>query len=1487
MKLAKNRFGRLGLLIQTMVFTILLLGMVLFPLFGYTATQAQSSQVIITGILDGTLTGGVPKAIELYIIGTVDMSNYTLWRSSNGGSFSDTGAALSGTYTDEFVYLIGSDESAFNSVFGTSGDYANRAYVGSAISGNGDDAFQIRDSGGAIVIDQVWYENTSDSYRDSYWYRNNETGPDGGWVASNWTAGGNDALDGMTAAQIRAAVPFGTYQPLTPSASGLTITKTAYPPLVNHGDTVTYTIALSSTAAFSDTGAMMTDTLPISAAFSHWVISQTGTIRNGDAITWTGQIATNTLTTFTFVATHTGGYDEVVTNTAYFSGTTLKASDAATFTVPSAVSDLSISKIGPAYAIAGEQIVYTITVQNTGGADATGVALTDTLPVSVTYLSDNSGWLTQTVSGGVKLMTGTLASGAAQTFNLTATVDVSVTNGTRITNTVFITNTIADDNPVDNSDQITTTVYALVPIATARAGNDGDIFMVEGKIIYTPGTYNSAGWGVQDSSGGIGAYYYPYPAVNLGDTIRILGTRGNFHNEEQFTSTLSFANFGSGAPVAPTPYSAANIDNGSSEGWLAIVTGTVSSLSGCSSNYSFSVDDGSGAATIYVDRDTGVDVCAMGVQNGDTLVVAGFSTEFDGNYQLKPRFPADVKRITNAPTISKNAPAAVNAASVFTYTITVENSLGYALNNLVLTDTVPVSVTFISASDGGTMSNGVVSWSIASLADGASITRTFRVTAPTQGGVSVSNNNYAVRASNYSTPTFGSAVTTTIQTVGICGQPYTPIYQIQGSGSASSMDGDVVTTEGVVTSVYDGLRGFFIQDPVGDGDSATSDGIFIYYPSAPPVEGDVVLVTGEVDEYYNQTELTNVSSVIACNTGSVSAVQVTMPFASADDMEKYEGMLVTFPQTLYATENYNLARYGQFELSSGGRLMNPTNMVAPGQAANDYQAANNLNNIWLDDGSSQENPDPIIHPMPTGLTSTTTMRAGYSINNLTGVVYYGHNKYFIEPIPAAPPVFTTTTNPRTNAPEDVGGTLKVASFNVLNYFTTIDDGVNDARGADSAAEFTRQRTKIITAMLTMNADIIGLMEIENNGYGAGSAIQDLVDGLNANGGTYAFIDPGTPTLGNDAIAVGLIYNTATVSPTGAAAVLDSSADPNFNDDKNRPALAQTFMEKSSGEKLTVAVNHLKSKGSSCSSIGDPDTGDGQGNCNLTRTSAMTAEVSWLAGDPTNSGDPDFLIIGDLNSYAMEDPVTVAKNAGYTDLLNHFVGPNAYTYIYYGQSGYLDHSLANASLFSQVVSATVWHINADEPRALDYNDDIADTSTGYSDILNLGYLYSPTPYRASDHDPVIVGLNLSTTPQLNINKTVVGSGDGAGGTMNLPGGKVVTYTIVVANSGSGAASNLRITDTLPAEVAFESWVTQGSAVLPSNGAQITWGPWDLAVGEAVTISFRATVTSSSAYAGKTVTNTAEFSANNAEPGSDEATFSIKTGNVIYLPLVMKQ
>jgi uncharacterized protein len=185
-------------------------------------------------------------------------------------------------------------------------------------------------------------------------------------------------------------------------------------------------------------------------------------------------------------------------------------------------------------------------------------------------------------------------------------------------------------------------------------------------------------------------------------------------------------------------------------------------------------------------------------------------------------------------------------------------------------------------------------------------------------------------------------------------------------------------------------------------------------------------------------------------------------------------------------------------------------------------------------------------------------------------------------------------------------------------------------------------------------------------------------------------------------------------------------------ERNRPALAQAFAENATSERFVVNVNHWKSKGSACDL---PDMGDGQGNCAAVRTKAANLLAQWLATDPTGSRDPDVLIIGDLNSYALEDPIVALGRAGYFNLIEtfSFMG-GGYSYVFNGQRGYLDHALANGSLTGQTAGVSEWHINADEPAVLDYNIDFKTPAQRQS-------LYAPDEFRISDHDPVLIDLNL--------------------------------------------------------------------------------------------------------------------------------------------------
>lgn len=578
----------------------------------------------------------------------------------------------------------------------------------------------------------------------------------------------------------------------------------------------------------------------------------------------------------------------------------------------------------------------------------------------------------------------------------------------------------------------------------------------------------------------------------------------------------------------------------------------------------------------------------------------------------------------------------------------------------------------------------------------------------------------------------------------------TAIFDVQGSGEASPLDGQSVTVEGVVSGDFQendadtgrNLGGFYIQGPT-DSDPTTSDGIFVFDGNNPATDvnvGDRVRVDGAVVEHFGETQI-SANSVDVTGSGTVQAEPINLPANNVTtnsdgdpiaDLERYEGMLIRFPQSLTVSRLRNLERFGEVLLSEGGRRFSYTNLNAPHSAA--YAA--HLDSVaaarfLLDDGRRNENPGG----------TPLQVRNGDEVSGLTGVLRYsrgsgGAGDEGWRLMPTEAPVFNAS-NPRPPAPA-VGGEIRVASFNLLNWFSTVDAGADacgpmgnlGCRGADSVGEQSRQLEKIVTTISMLNADIIGLVEIENNSR---ASLQSIVDALNVRNGpdTWRFVDTGI--IGDDAIKVGLIYRPAAMHTIGAYVILDASVDARFNDSRNRPVLAQTFRRTLGTAQLTVAVTHLKSKGSSCDAVGDPDRGDGQGNCGATRTAAATAMFDWLATDPTSSGDSDILVIGDFNAHTMEDAIAVFTGGGYTNVAATRHGPDSYSFEFDGQFGSLDHALASPSLAPQVVDVAEWHINADEAPWHDYN-------------LEFGRdpaVFDPaSPYRTSDHDPIIIGIDLT-------------------------------------------------------------------------------------------------------------------------------------------------
>jgi len=607
----------------------------------------------------------------------------------------------------------------------------------------------------------------------------------------------------------------------------------------------------------------------------------------------------------------------------------------------------------------------------------------------------------------------------------------------------------------------------------------------------------------------------------------------------------------------------------------------------------------------------------------------------------------------------------------------------------------------------------------------------------------------------------------------------TKIHGIQGNGDASALAGQTVTIEAIVVGDFqDGdsdtsrnLRGFYVQEENidADGNALTSEGLFIFDGASPSVavsRGDKVQITGTISEFFGETQLTPTTvTVISSGNSLPTAANITLPAAGTSlsqggtpqpDLEAFEGMLVNFTDTLTINEMFQLDRFNEIKLVQGDRPQQFTQFNDPdvaGYAAHREEVG--ARTITYDDGLSVQNA--LIGNLdgfgPT-FSTASDIRMGDTITGLSGVLSYqwaGNSAsgatWRVRSTENGQNSFTKVNN-RPATPDDVGGSLKVTGFNVLNYFKTIDlSGVNtvigqDPRGADSADEFDRQTDKLITALLAIDADVLGLVELENDFSpgSSGNAIEYLVAQLNAATapGTYAWVDPGTQFVGGDAIAVGLIYKPAAVSPVGNMAILDTPAflDPNSTgQDRNRPAVAQTFEDVATGATFTAVVNHLKSKGASeltNTASPDYDQNDGQGFWNDTRTKAAQALVDWLNTDPTGSGDPDFLLLGDFNAYAQEDPIKVLEAAGYVDLAAQFSGGTATSYVFDGQTGTLDYAFASASLNQQVTGATEWGINSDEADAIDYNLDFGRDPA----IADLN-----SPIRTSDHDPVLIGLNL--------------------------------------------------------------------------------------------------------------------------------------------------
>jgi predicted extracellular nuclease len=590
----------------------------------------------------------------------------------------------------------------------------------------------------------------------------------------------------------------------------------------------------------------------------------------------------------------------------------------------------------------------------------------------------------------------------------------------------------------------------------------------------------------------------------------------------------------------------------------------------------------------------------------------------------------------------------------------------------------------------------------------------------------------------------------------------TNIGLIQGTGTSATPG--TFSIDAIVTGIYSSWNpvGFYVQqsDATADADPLTSNAIYVVSNTAVNI-GDRLLIIGSVQENaampsFNQAVIVP-TSVSVQSTGNAlpSVTNINLPVTATTDLEQFEGMLIRFPYTLDVSGNFDLGRFGELRLSRNGTVFQPTQFIDPNDdpasgtgsngnsnvpAVTSLASANLLRTVLLDDGVSST---PSILP---NVDANNTVRLGSTINNLTGIMGFGFSNYRVMPLPSghplATPAFTHAARPATPPAVGAAPNLKIVGFNVENFFNGDGSGGGfpTARGANSLAEYIRQRDKLVEALFLLDADIVGLVEIENDGVGANSAIAQLVTELNTRfgiPGLYAFINdaaqPAPPT--GDLIRSTIIYKTTVVTTVGSAFI-------DLNGVHNRPPTGQTFNLTAVNKDFTVVVNHLRAKACSGSSTGvNADQGDGQGCNNGFRKDQATAIIDYVNNTIIPiSGNNRVIMLGDYNAYFEEDPIDLFRANSFVVLGNN----SDVSYTFQGQQGTLDYAIITPSLLGSLTGIAKWNINSFEPPYFKYEDNIQDGGETAGDVNPWWNLGTGIPFGTSDHDPVITGFLFSST-----------------------------------------------------------------------------------------------------------------------------------------------
>ena len=985
--------------------------------------------------------------------------------------------------------------------------------------------------------------------------------------------------------------------------------------------------------------------------------------------------------------------------------------------------DITVAKNAPPYGVIGEELVYTIVISNDNSTIAENVLFTDTLPISTTYIGDDSGISPTFVGNNTYIWPiGDLAADTILTIHLTVTVDANIITGTILTNTAQVSTSSTGDNLANNISQASTTVYPLVSISDIQqvpAGSndsplEGETVWTEGIVTAEPGEIDNPSrlMVIQDPAGGPWSGLVIFRNIGFGmdipagSYIRVLGVVDEFFGLTELNlDNVWVVDIMGTAPIpAPALLTTADFpadDGDISEAWESVYiqfeNATVTDDDIGNDEWVF--DDGSGPthADDLGERDGDL---SYQPTNGDVYqFIRGIGWYSFSDYKLEPRDNRDIALLTEAPGINKVAPEVVLQGTTFTYTIMVNNTTGMTLTDVVITDVLPAGVTVANVLDGGSVNNGTVTWNVGDLGNLSLVQASVIVTATGEQPVVV-NFDYAVIASNYVTPTFGPPVFTTVDD----GQ-VVPIYDVQGDTDVSPYEGGIVTVAGVVVGFFEGnssehgnFDGFFLQDTTGDGDTDTSDGIFIDYGSlnVSVSVGDIVTVTGAVEEYsewegeacpadegcVTQIAVESTSDIVTGGNTTLPLVVILDPpgdpIEAAAYYESLEGMLVTLPMT--------------------GVVVGPTSFntihVVPGDAGVDRVLRNTPEEGMtfgvrhyelFGDINGNDAPGLIVGSIVDNADGPFTFSYGaYMVATQEGDAW---NTVSSAPVPTEVPEF----------PAAMPDSFTAATFNTLNF----DDPTDE------------QMTKVVSTVVQLNGPtFIALQEIS-----VSDVMTDLLDNLEMVGYDYVFANS-HPDIGNHGVA--LIWRTDQII-TGTASTqyqscstLGSSSALAYDDYcdgtglfplfSRRPVVVTATVALTGGDSIEVVViaNHFKSK------LG--------GTPSDLRRLEQAEFVASLADDFVVN-TPHVMVLGDLNDFEDSPPLEAMYASGNLTSTWGMVAPESrYTFIFRGVSQILDHVLVSPALLPWLEMVDPLHMNADFPFAPFTNDDTV-------------------VWRTSDHDPV--------------------------------------------------------------------------------------------------------------------------------------------------------